>query len=110
MLQLIQRNFGIFTAVTPRLTRFITDPVPATNPIDKANLFNDYFHSVFNIKDDQPPPPGCHAIFSVSECLSKITVSKSEILTTLQSLNPSKSPCPDGIPSRRLKGTGSRNQ
>ena len=87
----------------PAIKRDITDPVPATNPIDKANLFNDYFHSVFNLKDDQPPPPGCHAIFPVSECLSNITMSESEILTTLQSLNPSKSSGPDGIPSRLLK-------
>lgn len=87
----------------PVIKRDITDPVPVTNPIDKANLFNDYFHSVFNLKDDQPPPPGCHAIFPVSECLSNITMSESEILTTLQSLNPSKSSGPDGIPSRLLK-------
>ena len=87
----------------PAIKRDITDPVPATNPIDRANLFNDYFHSVFNLKDDLPPPPGCHAIFPVSECLSKITMSESEILTTLRSLNPSKSSGPDGIPSRLLK-------
>ncbi|PFX23340.1 RNA-directed DNA polymerase from mobile element jockey [Stylophora pistillata] len=111
MLQLIPTNFGIFTAVKPRqahklpstIKRDMTDPVPATNPIDKASLFNDYFYSVFNLKNDQPPPAGCHAIFPVSECLSNITLSEFEILTTLQSLNPSKSPGPDAIPSRLLK-------
>lgn len=58
----------------PAIKRDITDSVPATNPIDKPNLFNDYFHSVFNLKDDQPPPPVCHSIVPVSECLSNITV------------------------------------
>ena len=35
--------------------------------------------------------------------ISNITMSESEILTTLQSLNPSKSSGPDVIPSRLLK-------
>lgn len=66
---------------------------------DKANLLNNYFHSVFNHVDNEPPPPGCHAKVSVRECLSHITLPVSDVWTTLLHLNPSKSPGPDGIPS-----------
>ena len=64
-------------------------------------MFNNYFHSVFNYVDNEPPSPGCHAKVSVRE---NITRSVSDyVLATLLHLDPSKSPGPDGIPSLLLK-------
>lgn len=98
-------NFNSFKTkshkLPPAIKRDIIDPVPVTNPTDKTNLFNNYFHSVFNHDDNEPSPPGCHV--PVHECLSHITVASSDVMSTLQALNPSKSSGPDGIPSRLLK-------
>ena len=91
------------TSGTSAIKRNIIDPVPVTKSIDKANLFNNYFHSVYNHDYDEPLHPGCHAIVPNHEILSHIIVSTSDVLETLQSLDPSKSPGPDGIPSRLLK-------
>ena len=72
----------------PAIRRDFSDADPVFNPTDKANVFNNYFHSVFNHVDNEPPPPGCHAKVSVRECLSHITLPASDVLTTLLHLNP----------------------
>ena len=87
----------------PTIRRHLSDANPVVNPTDQANLFNKYFHSVFNHVDNEPPSPGCHANVSVRKRLSYITLPVSDVLATLLHLDPSKSPGPDGIPSLLLR-------
>ena len=69
-----------------------------------ANAFNDYFNSVFARPVSEPPPPGIHPIVPhLSNDLSAITLSTNEVYKVLSTLNPSKSPGPDGVTSRLLK-------
>ena len=87
------------------IKRDIFDSSPVTSSLDKANLFNNYFQSVFNKDTNEPPPPGSHSTVNVHKHLSHITIDSSEIKSILANLNPSKSPGPDGIPARLLKET-----
>ena len=86
----------------PAIRRHLSDADPFVNPTDKANLFKNYLHSVFNHVDNEPPPPGCHAKVSVRS-LSHITLPGSVVLAILLHLDPSKSPGPDGTLSLLLK-------
>ena len=64
------------------------ESVQATRPIDQANLFNVFFHSVFT-----PPDSSSAALYlpklnySVNCELSEVRVSPSNILNQLQSLD-----------------------
>ena len=69
----------------------------------KANLFNDYFNSVFSQLDTEPPPPGLYPIVPYMSELSFITLSTDEVQKILLNLDPSKSPGPDEITARVLK-------
>ena len=82
----------------PAIRRHLCDADPVVNPTDKASLFNNYFRSVFNHVDNQPPSPGCHANGSVRECLSHITLPVSDVLASLLHLDPSKNLGPDEYP------------
>ena len=75
---------------------------PVTASQRKANLFNDYFHSVYNHTSAEPPPPGSHPVVPIHE-LSSVAVSASEVKSIFNNLDASKSPGPDGITARLLK-------
>ena len=71
-----------------------------TSDHDRASLFNQFFHSVFTISsytlpsiDSLPQPP---------LTIDDLPISHMEVLTALQSLNPSKSMGIDGIGPRLL--------
>ena len=76
---------------------------PITEPLAKANLFNDYFNSVFSQLDTEPPPPGLYPIVPRVSELDIITLSIDEVQKILSSLDPSKSPGPDEVTARLLK-------
>ncbi len=76
----------------------------AVEALEKANLFNDYFNTVFNEPVPDPPPPGIYPITPNLGELSSIALSVAEVESALKNLDPSKSPGPDGgITSRLLK-------
>ena len=76
--------------LSPVIRRHLSDANPVVNPTDKANIFNNYFHSVFN-------HAGCHTNISVRKRLSHITLPVSDVFAALLHLDPLKSPGPDGI-------------
>ena len=79
--------------------------VKVSDAQEKAELFNNYFNSVFK-RDDCPP---LHEDYFLSDChndnqsLNNITLSPSMVMEFLNQLNISKSCGPDGITSRLLK-------
>ena len=75
---------------------------PVTSSYSKANLFNEYFHSVYSHINAEPLPPESHPIVPIHE-LSTIAVSVSEVKSIFKNLDASKSPGPDGITARLLK-------
>ncbi|KAK2551658.1 hypothetical protein P5673_027439, partial [Acropora cervicornis] len=88
---------------TTRIPRVIKHEwVQATRPIDQANLFNMFFHSVF-----APPDPSSAAIYlprlnySIKCVLSEVCVTHSIILKQLQSLDVNKASL--GLPSKLLQ-------
>ena len=88
---------------TTRIPRVIKhESVQATRPIDQANLFNMFFHSVF-----APPDSSSAAIYlprlnySVKRVLSEVRVTPSNILKQLQSLDVNKASL--GLPSNLLQ-------
>ena len=82
---------------TTRIPRVIKrESVQATRPIDQANLFNIFFHSVF-----APPDSSGAAIYSVKRVLSEVRVTPSNILKQLQSLDVNKASL--GLPSKLLQ-------
>ena len=88
---------------TTRIPRVIKhESVQATRPIDQANLFNMFFHSVF-----APPDSSSAAIYlprlnySVRRELSEVRVTPSNILKQLQSLDVNKASL--GLPSKLLQ-------
>ena len=76
--------------------------ISATTPLDKANLFNQYFHSVYS-----PPPSSLPVPTSSSSPISSITIEEDEVFTILSSLNPSKAMGGDQIGPKLLKSCAS---
>ena len=71
----------------------------ATSGADKAELFNCFFQSVFNVTANTPPDT-----FTTSNgSLSSIDISLSDTFTALSALDPSKAMGGDGIPPSVLK-------
>ena len=73
----------------------------ATSDLDRASLFNKFFHSVFTTSscclpptESLPPPP---------VAIDSITLAQLDVLEALESLDVSKSMGVDGIPSKLLK-------
>ena len=73
----------------------------ATSDLDRASLFNKFFHSVFTTSscclpptESLPPPP---------VAIDSITLAQLDVLEALESLDVSKSMGIDGIPSKLLK-------
>ena len=78
-----------------------------TDTLEKANLFNNYFNSVFSKPCNEPVPPGTYPIVPPLGELSNIVISVKEVESILKNLDPSKSPGPDGLTSRLLKEVAS---
>ena len=81
--------------------------VTDTCTLEKANLFNNYFNSVFSKPCKEPVPPGLYPIVPPLRKLSNVVISMKEVESILTNLNPSKSPGPDSLTSRLLKEVAS---
>ena len=64
--------------------------------LEKANLFNKYFNSVFSKPCKEPVPPGLYPIVPPLGELFNVVTSVKEVESILKNLDPSKSPGPDG--------------
>ena len=70
-----------------------------SNPSEIANIFNDYFASVFTVDDGKDP----NFKDRTSELLEKISFTPDVVLSVLKGLKSSCSSGPDGIPNIILK-------
>ena len=71
-------------------------------PAEKAELFNDYFCSVFtSSRQDNSLTLQSYPRMNIQ--ISEITLSFNEVRNCLSNLDPSKATGPDGIPARILK-------
>lgn len=77
------------------------DGVKITTDEGKANVLNDFFCSVFTVEDLQNKPE-CEEK-SFESPLQSLTVTADDVKKQLQSLNPNKSPGPDGLHPMVLK-------
>ena len=75
--------------------------------MEKANLFNNYFNSVFSKSCKEPVPPGRYPIVTPLGELSIVVISVKEVERILKNLDPSKSPDSDGLTLRLLKEVAS---
>ena len=73
----------------------------STNDHDKANLFNDFFQSVF--KSSNIPPPDSNSLPTPPITLDNISITEDDVYIALANLDESKATGPDGIPARVLK-------
>lgn len=73
----------------------------ASSDIEKANLFNEYFHSVFTTSSFVLPP--ISDLKTPDTEISELHVSESDVYITLSSLDPTKAPGLDGIGTNILK-------
>ena len=73
----------------------------ATSDIEKANLFNTFFHSVFTHSSYNLPP--LEMLSMPPSTISDITISESDVYDAMTSLNPTKAMGIDGIGPRLLK-------
>jgi len=71
--------------------------------IDKANVLNDFFSSVFTKENCEDMPPDHEAERSEGITLNDIQVTPKAVADKLKNLNSNKAHGPDGIPSRVLK-------
>ena len=78
-----------------------------TDSLEKANLFNDYFKSVFGKPNNEPVPPGHYPVVPPLGELCHVVISVREVEGILKNLDPSKCPDPDGLTSRLLKEVSS---
>lgn len=72
-----------------------------TSPATQAEAFNSYFSSVFN--NDLLVSSELPSRSFTDDTVFSITFTKDDVLTTLQHLDPSKSPSPDGLHPKILK-------
>ena len=73
----------------------------ATSDIEKANLFNTFFHSVFTHSSYNLPP--LEMLPMPPSTISDITISESDVYDAMTSLNPTKAMGIDGIGPKLLK-------
>ena len=86
------------------LKRTKEDKSPVTNSFDKANMFNEFFNSVFNNSSNEPEIPGTHEpVLKDLGQLSEVYVQVSDVKKSLCDLQVSKSPGPDELTARLLK-------
>ena len=77
--------------------------VSATSPTEKANLFNEFFYSVFNSTSVSFPSSSLSLLPFPDSSLCSIDISEEEVYCVLTSLDPSKATGGDGIPPLILK-------
>ena len=77
------------------------DQTHVYNDIDKANLFNTYFHLVYTTST--VGAPNIDSLPSVPDSLSSISISEADVYYTLASLDPNKAVGPDKIGPRVLR-------
>ena len=70
--------------------------------VEKTNILNRFFHSVFNPPNLHPPTKFTTPDRGNSECLSNIHLEVAEVSKVLRNLDPNKACGPDGIPSVSL--------
>ena len=75
--------------------------ISAQSDLNKANLFNDYFHSVFTRSSFWCPNP--HQLSDTNPKLSYLSITEENVFRSFASLNPSKADGCDGIGPRLLK-------
>lgn len=75
----------------------------ATNDVDKADILNSYFSSVFTREDTNNVPHVSDAEYSEGITLSEVVVTPAAVKEKLLKLNVNKAHGPDGIPPRVLK-------
>jgi hypothetical protein len=73
----------------------------SSTAIDKANMLNNYFQSVFTQPCPNDELPNIET--TVNPSLSLLQLSVAEVRLTLENLNPNKAYGPDGLPTRILK-------
>ncbi len=73
-----------------------------TDSREKANLLNDFFHSIFNPSDIKPPASNPTPSVTPDNQLSEIELIE-EVAAVLRNLDPNKASGPDGIPCRLLE-------
>lgn len=78
-------------------TMFLGDQA-ASSDLDKARLFNSYFHSVFTKSDFVLPP-----LTAPVDTLSNISITEEEVYEVLTSLDPAKAMGLDNINPRILR-------
>ena len=71
--------------------------------MEKANVFNRFFHSVFSPPDLLPPTNFTASASANTNCLSSIQLTPDELAEVLRSLDPNKACSPDNIPNRLLR-------
>ena len=77
------------------------DGVEVTDDEGKADLFNNFFSSMFTVEDLENIPSFTANIGGKQ--LNNVQISEEEMLDLLRKLQPEKSPGPDGIHPRVLK-------
>lgn len=79
-------------------------PICASSAVNKANMFNKYFHSVFVVDDKEDLPPTDSII---DENLRSVDFSKEKVETLLRHLDITKAKGPDNISPWVLKNCAS---
>ena len=73
----------------------------STNDYDKANLFNEFFQSVF--KSSNIPPLDSSSLPTLHITLDKMSITEADVYVALTNLDETKATGPDGILVRVLK-------
>ena len=71
--------------------------------MEKANVFNRFFHSDFSTPDLLPPTNFTASASVNTNCLSSIQLTPDEVAEVLCNLDPNKACGPDSIPNRLLR-------
>lgn len=90
------------SVLVPRIYVMVK-PLWQTCSIDKANLLNSFFHSVFT--DTTPPTPDNTPTATFIPHLPSIQLAFDGVMKALHSLDPKKASWPDEIPGMILKNT-----
>ena len=77
----------------------------ADSPEEIADMFNNYFTSVFSAPDEDKEDNGIGKFPDAESTFSNIVLHVGEVEAVLKSLDPNKATGPDEIPARILKGT-----
>jgi hypothetical protein len=81
-------------------TKIEHNGIETSDPVSMANVINDYFCSIFTKWENKTHPD---VYKFINDDLKLFELSVAEIEKALRSLNPTKAPGPDGIPTKILK-------